>query len=144
MADLSTERLKELLASPEVKDGGHPEGPSEKCANCTLAELGVDLAQALLEARERADKLYEDAMIAHRWFSREFGEEFNGRDFAVKVPMAEARLATARQELREAVEALGKIREATVLVHSEPVGMLYTVRDIADEALKDFDAKEGK
>lgn len=38
-------------------------------------------------------------MIAHRWFATEFGEVFNGRDFAVKCPMASWKLTTLRQEL---------------------------------------------
>ena len=43
-------------------------------------------------AEERAESLYRDSMVAHRWFAEHFGEVMNGKDFSVKCPMATRQL----------------------------------------------------
>jgi hypothetical protein len=70
------------------------------------------LERQLAEERERFNALYTDSMIAHRWFSQVFGEQMNGRDFAVKCPMANEQLATTLADIRrEAYEECAKIAD---------------------------------
>lgn len=47
-----------------------------------LAEKRVRELEALVTRR------HEDAMVAHRWFSKQFGTVMNGRDFKIKCQMA--------------------------------------------------------
>lgn len=76
----------------------------------TIAQLEQENATL----RDYSDKHYADAMIAHHWFAKHFGEQMNGRDFAVKCQIAERAmkeeetLAAAAPELRDALEALLK------------------------------------
>ncbi len=58
-------------------------------------------------AKASFDLAYEDAMIAHRWFSRHFGEIMNGRNFAVKCPMADEILKERAEKAEADLEALG-------------------------------------
>lgn len=52
----------------------------------------------LADWETRYDAQNTDSMIAHRWFARHFGEIMNGRDFAVKCPMADTKLAAAAED----------------------------------------------
>ena len=76
-------------------------------ASARIADLERQIEQARAESQTRFDHLYNDSMIAHRWFAERFGEEFNGRDFAVKCSMADDVLEQARAEGRR--EALEKV-----------------------------------
>jgi len=74
--------------------GGHwPGCPEPKY----LAEVAAHAA-----TQERYQKRFDDSMIAHRWFAKHFGEIMNGRDFAVKCPMADEQLAATREQLAQA------------------------------------------
>lgn len=54
----------------------------------------------VLHEAERLRKIaYDDGMIAHHWFTEAFGEQMNGRDFAVKIPIAQAELSALRLRL---------------------------------------------
>lgn len=57
----------------------------------------------LVADKRESDRLrenaYDDSMIAHQWFAEAFGEQMNGRDFAVKVPMAVTELSALRLRL---------------------------------------------
>lgn len=55
-----------------------------------------------------------DAMVAHRWFSSQFGEVMDGRDFSIKCQMADAMLAEARSESLILLDALKTILDLRV------------------------------
>ncbi len=58
----------------------------------TIAQLEAEIVRI----RALFDKQYEDSMIAHRWFSQQFGDGMNGRDFAIKCQMATEEMKTLR------------------------------------------------
>lgn len=82
--DVATERQRADLA----------EARAQKAESTAQAEaehhrnelLRLEKAHSALQARVK--ELEADAMIAHRWFAARFGDEMNGRDFAVKCAMA--------------------------------------------------------
>jgi hypothetical protein len=47
--------------------------------------------------QQRCERLRADAMVAHRWFAKHFGESMNGRDFAVKCEMADGAMVKLAQ-----------------------------------------------
>src|SRR5258706_10567771 len=91
-----------------------------------LADLIAENA-ALRERAVRAERDYAslhqfgladraDAMIAHQWFADQYGTVMNGRDFAVKCPMATQENAALRARVEEAAEMLAEC--GTILPHS--------------------------
>ncbi len=48
--------------------------------------------------KNQTNHLYTDGMIAHRWFAKHFGTMMDGRDFAIKCPMADEALEQTRKE----------------------------------------------
>jgi hypothetical protein len=69
------------------------------------AALDATIEAAVKKTRELWSREHEDAMIASQWFARHFGEMMNGRDFAVKCPMADRELdALIARERRMAAE----------------------------------------
>lgn len=60
------------------------------------------------EPDPRLAELQADAMIAHRWFEKHFGEVMNGRDFAVKCEMADRSLAELLAAARDAAIELDR------------------------------------
>lgn len=95
VADLRAEvkRLGDLLQTQREK---HEQAESESgvlvvAAEAEAKELKAHLADALSQrdaVQDRWTKLHADAYVAHRWFSETFGEQVDGRDFAVKCDMA--------------------------------------------------------
>jgi hypothetical protein len=53
------------------------------------------------ERDERIAQNYSDSMVAHRWFAKQFGEVMNGRDFAMKCPMATEEMMTLRARIED-------------------------------------------
>lgn len=82
--------LNQAIGKAKLK-GEVGDEPTEK--EKMAAKLNADLG-----LRKRFDALYVDAMIAHRWFAKHFGEIMNGRDFAVKIPMADAGLSEVTKD----------------------------------------------
>lgn len=82
----------------------------------THSELQEEMIAALEEINKlkaenkrlaaKSDKQYEDSMIAHRWFSQQFGDGMNGRDFAVKCPMATEAMRDIHARLIAVAETL--------------------------------------
>lgn len=61
----------------------------------------------LLAKAKRAEKLYVDSMVAHRWFATHFGEVMNGRDFDMKCSMA-TDILLAKLDRLEALEKFAR------------------------------------
>lgn len=85
------ERLKADLAD-EIRNAAY------EAEECQKAKAEIE------RLKDAKDRLYRDALIGHRWFEKHFGESFNGRDFAIKCPMADAEIARLTRELAEARE----------------------------------------
>ena len=63
--------------------------------NLPTIDIAVETAKTLqAELLGSAD----DAMIAHRWFAKHFGEIMNGRDFAVKCQIADQMIADLKTD----------------------------------------------
>lgn len=91
-----------------------------ECAVCQWMQASYrnereadSLREQVAHVQARFDKLYSDSMIGHRWFEGRFGAGFNGRDFAVKCPMADDAIQEQGAALRAQVAAQGELlREA--------------------------------
>jgi len=59
-----------------------------------------------MAALQIAEALYADSVNAHRWFAKHFGEQMNGRNFAIKCDMADRALAARAEAERELLEDL--------------------------------------
>lgn len=62
----------------------------------------ISLERKITQLTTIHERQYSDAMVAHRWFASRYGEQMNGRDFAVKCAMAD----DAEISLRAQAEAL--------------------------------------
>lgn len=66
------------------------------------SDVLCDSHEALRAENERLSaqykKQHEDSMFVHRFFEKVLGESANGRDFSVKVPMMESRIAELEKE----------------------------------------------
>lgn len=69
----------------------------------------IPLVEDIERLKDAKDRLYQDALIGHRWFEKHFGDGFNGRDFAIKCPMADAEIARLTRELAEARESSARL-----------------------------------
>lgn len=129
------------LAAEQRRDEARAEVKTLRNAAVELDEKNERLAaQAarLREALEQYHTVYEDSNIAHRWFATHFGELMNGRDFAVKCPMATEALEAIRAEAgREAR------REMAEIVAKLAPELCAHTRDAAD-IRKRNEEKEGK
>lgn len=100
---------REIVADADAERDAIAE--AEARPDLWLAELEAENASlrlAALPTRKHSDAAWErkvtelgaDAMIAHRWFEKRFGEVMNGRDFAVKCEMADRDLASLTQRAK--------------------------------------------
>ena len=86
------------------------------------------MEQRAARAERERDEARADATIAHRWFAEQFGEIMNGRDFAVKCPMADEELAEERAALARIAGEVEKDGTMMLPCHTDAV-------NIAREAL---------
>ncbi len=86
--DLALREIQRIEAKPIDQIRG-------SVARKTDADLVVCVPET--DAGGQKDASYADAMIAHRWFEKHFGEQMNGRDFAVKCEMADREMTSLVQ-----------------------------------------------
>ena len=90
--------------------------------------------------RERLMAIYNDAMIAHKWFAKHFGEQMNGCDFAVKCEMADRILAEREQADRALVTAANNMLAVSYELYGSMEMIAYELKD----AVTAFEKSRGK
>lgn len=79
------------------------------------------------------DRNHTDAMIAHRFIEKLVGEQARGRDFAVKVPMAEEWIADLTTKLAESHETIETITRVFGAVNTEKIAAEAALRAAREE-----------